>query len=72
MRRGEKMKIERLVQEIHKKGIKKAKIAERMGITRNALYMKLKRGNFTIDEAESLSNILNLSKEEKIDIFLPE
>ena len=66
------MKIERLVQEIDNKGIKKAKIAERMGITRNALYMKLKRGNFTIDEAESLSNILNLSKEEKIDIFLPE
>lgn len=45
-------------------------LAKQVGINKSSLYRKLKEGNsFSIGEAKSICNILQLSPMEAIDIF---
>ncbi len=47
-------------------------VARLVGIDRSTFYRKMKFNglSFSIEEAQQISNILNLSREEMMDIFL--
>lgn len=65
------MKLQKLKGKIIERGINVEALAERIGITRAALYRKL--NNFekiTIGEAKKIKSELSLSDEEAIEIFL--
>lgn len=51
-------------------GITKTAIADKMGITRESLYNKLDgKTEFTVSEICSITNALNLSKDDRDAIF---
>lgn len=61
---------DRLQRKIEKSGLKLSYIANQMGISRNGLYKKIRNQTpFDQYEIDSLCNILNISLEEKENIF---
>jgi len=63
--------VKKLQNRIVEKGTTQEAIAESIGIDRSTFYRRLKRGDtFTIGEIHRLVEVLGLSKEEAINIFL--
>lgn len=50
-------------------GMKITFVAEKTGILRETLYNRMKTGDFKISEINALSQVLNLSKDERDNIF---
>ena len=44
-------------------------IAEKTGILRETLYNRMKTGDFKLSEIQALSRVLNLSRDERDEIF---
>lgn len=44
-------------------------VAEKTGILRETLYNRLKTGDFKLSEIQALSRVLNLSRDERDEIF---
>ncbi len=64
------MNLNSLNAKIRELSIPVSKIAEKMGISRQSLYLKLAgERQFKKSEANSICNILRLTNKEKIDIF---
>lgn len=64
------MNLEALNSKIQEISIPLSKIADKMGISRQSLYLKLSGDRkFKSSEANSICEILRLTKEEKIYIF---
>ncbi len=62
--------IAKLKGKIVEKGFSQGTLAREAGIDRSTLYRKMKAGNsFTIGEANKISGILKLSKDEAMEIF---
>ena len=62
--------LDRLRAKIDDAGIKKQKIAEMLGITRQALSNKLSgRSDFRLRELDPLCNVLQLTAAERTEIF---
>ncbi|MBU3819324.1 MAG: XRE family transcriptional regulator [Candidatus Faecalibacterium intestinavium] len=60
----------RLREHIQKSGYKLGFIADKMGISSNTLRLKLmQQTDFKVEEARCLSQLLNLSAEERDDCF---
>lgn len=61
----------KLKQVIAKSGLKTSAICERTGIKQSTLYNKLndRAGEFTVTEAQALSNALNLTDKQRKEIF---
>ena len=54
-------------------GLTQDELARRIDMDRSTLNRRLKTGeSFTIGEANRITMVLNLSKEDAMDIFLPE
>lgn len=64
------MDLKELKERVEKSKLSKTAIAEGCGFSRETLYNKLDSGNFSVAEATKLAEILHLSNEEKIKIFL--
>lgn len=61
-----------LKSKIDASGLKLTHIADQMGLSRQALYKKLNEYSpFTTKEAQALSDILDLSRNEREQIFFP-
>lgn len=54
---------------IEEKGMSITFVAERTGILRETLYNRMKTGDFKISEISALSQLLNLSRDERDTIF---
>lgn len=61
---------ELLKTKIKESGLSMKFIAENTGILRETLYKRMQNPNFRASEIVALTKILNLSKEERDDIFL--
>lgn len=60
-----------LKEKMHESGMTMVSIAKKAGISRETLYNRLNgRREFTASEIIALSEVLNLSKKERDDIFL--
>lgn len=65
------MNISKLKGKIVEKDLNVEKLAETIGITRASLYRKLNNSDkITIGEAVKMKNVLSLTDEEAVDIFL--
>lgn len=63
--------IERLKNKINESGIKVTAISEKTGISRETLYNRFNgTGEFKASEIVALTNVLNLTKDERDKIFL--
>ena len=68
---GKKLEIELLKKKIEDSGIKMTALAEKTGILRETLYNRLnENGEFKASEIVALTNVLNLSVEDREKIFL--
>lgn len=57
---------------IQRSGLKKAYIAEKLGISKAALWMKMTgKRDFKTSEIRILKDLLNLTPKEVVEIFLP-
>lgn len=54
---------------IENRGMSMTFVAEKSGILRETLYNRLKTGDFKISEISALSSVLNLSRDERDEIF---
>lgn len=54
---------------IESRGMTMTFVAKKSGILRETLYNRFKTGNFKISEISALSQVLNLSKDERDEIF---
>ncbi len=64
--------VKKLNLKIEESGLKKVFIASKMGLSKQGLYNKLSgKREFTNEETDLLSTLLNLSVEEIQQIFLP-
>jgi predicted transcriptional regulator len=62
--------LERLKRIIDDSGITMVAVAKKTGILRETLYNRLAgRGEFTVSEVESISEVFHLSGQERDDIF---
>ena len=61
--------IDALKECIASKGMSMTFVAERTGILRETLYNRMKTGDFKISEISALSQVLNLSRDERDNIF---
>lgn len=52
MKVGDKLVYPNLIAEMAKRKIKRSDLADTLGVHRNAIYYKLEKGSFTIEEAE--------------------
>ncbi|RKJ44285.1 XRE family transcriptional regulator [bacterium 1XD8-76] len=68
-RRCEMTDISALRKCIEEKGMSITFVAERTGILRETLYNRMKTGDFKISEISALSQLLNLSRDERDTIF---
>ena len=60
----------KLLGKIREKALTQKDVAERIGIDESTFYRKLKKnGQFTIEEAYKISEVLDLTNQEAIDIF---
>lgn len=67
------MNLEALNGKIQEINIPITTIADKIGVSRRTLYLKLQgKRQFRMSEANKISDILRLTKEEKISIFLDE
>ena len=62
----------KLLGKIREKALTQKDVAERIGIDESTFYRKLKKNGqtFTIEEAYKISEVLDLTNQESIDIFL--
>lgn len=68
---GEKMNKNLLKSIIYKKGMTIKKVAEKLGITRISLSMKMSgKTQFSIEDIKKLRKILGLTNKEIIEIFI--
>lgn len=66
------VKLEALNQAIKDSGIKLGVIASRLHISRNGLWKKLHGINgISLEDAQIIARTINLTDDQKIDIFLP-
>lgn len=66
------VKLEALNKAIKDSGLKLGVIANRLHISRNGLWKKLHGINgISLEDAQIISKALNLTDDQKIDIFLP-
>lgn len=65
------MNVEKLMSTIDNKRTTPEKLAKDIGIDRSTMYRRLqKNGNsFNIGEVESIKNVLNLTRDEAVEIF---
>ena len=63
------MNIEKLLEAIKKAGYENKSFAEELGIAESTLYRKLKKQNFSVDEAQKISKLLRLDAAEAYEIF---
>lgn len=61
--------IRKLKGKIVEKGFNQSKIAEEIGMNRSTMHRKINSGDFSVEEANSIRRVLQLSKEELIEIF---
>ena len=61
--------VEALKKRIDASGLKVKSIAEKTGILRETLYNRMRSGDFKLSEICALSKVLNLTKEERDNIF---
>lgn len=61
--------VDALKKRMDESGMTVKSIAEKSGILRETLYNRLKTGDFKLSEICSLTNVLNLSRKERDDIF---
>lgn len=54
---------------IYENGFNLSTFAKASGIKYETLQRKLRRGNFTVKEAEKIINVLNIEKNVALDIF---
>ena len=67
------MNIAKLKGKMVENGLTQDELARRIDMDRSTLNRRLKTGeSFTIGEANRITMVLNLSKEDAMDIFLPE
>lgn len=61
----------KLLGKIREKALTQKDVAERIGIDESTFYRKLKKNGqtFTIEEAYKISEVLDLTNQESIDIF---
>ena len=61
----------KLLGKIREKALTQKDVAERIGIDESTFYRKLKKDGqtFTIEEAYKISEVLDLTNQESIDIF---
>ena len=61
----------KLLGKIREKALTQKDVAERLGIDESTFYRKLKKDGqtFTIEEAYKISEVLDLTNQESIDIF---
>jgi len=65
------MNIKKLNEKINEKGMKRYKIAEHLGISYVTLHKRLKTGSFSVEDMNKLVGVLELSKNDTEEIFLP-
>lgn len=64
--------IDRLIAKIDESGLKRRYIAENLGMSESLLSKKLaKEVEFKASEIAKLANILRLSEDERVSIFMP-
>lgn len=63
------MKAELLKNAIKNRGMTITAVAKMLEITRETFYNRMENGDFRASEIVGISNILNLSKKERDDIF---
>ena len=67
------MNTSKLRGKILENGMTQDELAKRISVDRSTLSRRLKTGeSFTIGEVNRITSVLNLSKDEAIEIFLPE
>lgn len=66
-----RINIEQLNERILKSGTTKEALADEIGVDRSTLYRRLKNGTLRIGDVHRMCDVLNLSAEEAISIFLP-
>lgn len=59
-----------LKRRIEDSGMSMTYVAEKSGILRETLYNRMKTGDFKLSEICALSKVLNLSRDERDNIFL--
>ena len=61
----------KLLGKIREKALTQKDVAERLGIDESTFYRKMKKNGqtFTIEEAYKISEVLDLTNQESIDIF---
>lgn len=59
-----------LKKRIEDSGMSMTYVAEKSGILRETLYNRMKTGDFKLSEICALSKVLNLSRDERDNIFL--
>lgn len=67
--RRENMKAELLKNAIKNRGMTITAVAKMLEITRETFYNRMENGDFRASEIVGISNVLNLSKKERDDIF---
>ena len=61
--------VNKLKGKMTEKGFTVAKISKKIGMDSSTFYRKLSKNKFSLEEAESISRVLELSHEEAIEIF---
>ena len=63
--------VDLLKEKIKDSGMTVSAIADKSGILRETLYNRMRSGNFYASEIVALTGVLNLTRKERDDIFLP-
>lgn len=63
------MYTEELIREIKKAGYNNKSFSEELGMIESTFYRKLKKGNFSVEEAQKMVEILNLNGDQAYYIF---
>ena len=64
------VKVNRLKGLIVEKQVTQEVVAESIGVNRSTFYRKMKNnGDFSLEEAKKIKNVLDLTTEEAVDIF---
>lgn len=63
------MYTEELIREIKKAGYNNKSFSGELGMIESTFYRKLKKGNFSVEEAQKMVEILNLNGDQAYHIF---